>query len=76
MSQSGPSGRTCATCGAQEAAHVFTPSGWALGHVFAVRDGDEWCDDCDDWVCNGCGSEAECEYFARENARERKEMKQ
>lgn len=56
-----PPDRDCATCGAKESAHKFTPTGWALGHPFKEKPGDEWCYDCEDWVVNGCGTPADCE---------------
>jgi hypothetical protein len=56
-----------------ESAHYTRGENGALGlgHRFAVRPGDEWCDDCGDWVVNGCGSLTECEDRARADAAER-----
>jgi hypothetical protein len=58
--------RKCGTCGKLESAHyTHGPNGaLGLGHVFSVSPGDEWCDDCNDWVVNRCGSEKECEERA------------
>lgn len=61
--------RTCATCGRLESLHYASgPGALALGHLFVMRPGDEWCDDCDDWACNGDGScpDHEDDYRERE----------
>jgi hypothetical protein len=67
-----PPDRKCATCGAMETAH-YRPGelgALVLGHRFAVRRGDEWCDDCEDWIVNGCRTVDVCEDRAREREAE------
>lgn len=46
------------------------PIGPGLDHVFVVRPGDEWCEDCQDWVVNGCGTEQACLAEQQERRRE------
>lgn len=65
--------RTCATCGALESAHYAHGELGALGlgHSFAVRPGDEWCSECEDWVVNRCGTEQGCADRAWDDACDR-----
>ena len=30
----------------------------------------DWCFQCDDWIVNGCGSEEQCEEYARDAERD------
>lgn len=56
--------RKCAMCDKTQREHFATPYGGldsALGHLFVEKPGDEWCDRCEDWVVNVCGSPADCD---------------